>query len=309
MAVTKIVAVGEMMIELSGIQASGQAMIGCGGDTGNTAVYLARLFGDKGAVGYLTRFGQGAFAQRLADFLRNENVVVSPAATADSGAPGLYAIHTDDEGERSFSYWRKDAAVRALFSGESYNKEREFALGHDALYLSGITLAVLHDRSRDALFEVVSEFKKRNQTIMFDVNLRSNLWASHDPQANIRAVTEKMIGLADIVKIGCDEGGALFSLSEGAAIVEYCLGLGAKFVVVTDGPGQVFVGSAEKTEAVRFDPVEKVVDSTAAGDSFSAGFFHAFLKGERLVECAKAGQALAAKVIQYPGAIIPKNAM
>jgi 2-dehydro-3-deoxygluconokinase len=306
---TKIVAVGEIMIELSNIQKDGQAKIGCGGDTGNTAVYLARLFGDKGNIGYLTRLGQGAFADRVVDFLRSESVAVSPVASAVSGAPGLYAIHTDDEGERSFSYWRKDAAVRDLFAGENNDAERAFALAHDALYLSGITLAVLRSASREALFDLVAAFKQSNRPVMFDVNLRANLWASHDPDADIRALTEKMIGLADIVKIGCDEGEALFSIGEGGKIVDYCVGLGAKNVVVTDGPGQVFVGTAVRTEAVQFQPVEKVVDSTAAGDSFSAGFFHAFLNGAALAECAKSGQALAAKVIQHTGAIIPKAAM
>ena len=55
--------------------------------------------------------------------------------------------------------------------------------------------------------------------------------------------------------------------------------------------------------------VEKVVDTTAAGDSFSAGYLAKRLQGGTIVESAQAGHLLAGTVIQHKGAIIPKIAM
>ena len=55
--------------------------------------------------------------------------------------------------------------------------------------------------------------------------------------------------------------------------------------------------------------VERVVDTTAAGDSFSAAYVAARLSGAGPVEAAQAGHRLAGAVICYPGAIIPLSAM
>jgi 2-dehydro-3-deoxygluconokinase len=55
--------------------------------------------------------------------------------------------------------------------------------------------------------------------------------------------------------------------------------------------------------------VAKVLDTTAAGDSFSAGYLAARLTGFHPVDAARAAHRLAAIVIQHPGAIIPRAAM
>jgi 2-dehydro-3-deoxygluconokinase len=57
--------------------------------------------------------------------------------------------------------------------------------------------------------------------------------------------------------------------------------------------------------AARTEPV----DTTAAGDAFNAAYVHARLAGARPVAAARHGHALAAIVIQHPGAIAPRSAM
>ena len=304
-----IVSVGEVMLELSAIQANGSAHLGVGGDTGNTAVYLSRLLGEAGSVSYLTRLGQGPFAEQISDFLSTEGITISPFASAKAGTPGLYAISTDDEGERSFTYWRTSAAVRELFEGDLGKEEVEFAQQHDALYVSGITLAVLSDEGRTALFELAEWFQKHGRTVMYDVNHRSHLWSSHAPEVDFVAANLEMIKRSSIVKIGRDEGEALFDLAKSEDVATFVCDKGAAGVVVTDGPDGLFVRFDGKLEAVDFPAISKIVDSTAAGDSFSAGYLNAYLAGLSPAECARAGQDLAGRVIQFPGAIMPKSEM
>jgi 2-dehydro-3-deoxygluconokinase len=55
--------------------------------------------------------------------------------------------------------------------------------------------------------------------------------------------------------------------------------------------------------------VEQVVDTTAAGDSFAAGYLSRRLCGNNAENAATFGNVLAAKVIQYRGALIPLEAM
>ena len=42
---TRVLCIGEVMVELSGIRADGAARVGFGGDTANTAIYLSRILG------------------------------------------------------------------------------------------------------------------------------------------------------------------------------------------------------------------------------------------------------------------------
>ena len=52
-----------------------------------------------------------------------------------------------------------------------------------------------------------------------------------------------------------------------------------------------------------------MVDTTAAGDSFSAGYLAVRLTGGDAESAAKRGHLTASTVIQYRGAIIPREAM
>jgi 2-dehydro-3-deoxygluconokinase len=52
-----------------------------------------------------------------------------------------------------------------------------------------------------------------------------------------------------------------------------------------------------------------VVDTTAAGDSFSAAYIATRFEGAEPAEAARAGHRLGGVVVCYPGAIIPRSAM
>jgi len=49
------------------------------------------------------------------------------------------------------------------------------------------------------------------------------------------------------------------------------------------------------------------VDTTAAGDSFNAGYLSARLNGQSPIEAAHLGQQIASIVVQHPGAIVPRE--
>lgn len=300
-----VVCVGEVMLELSGVQPDGSAKFGFGGDTGNTAIYLSRLLGHNYDVGYLTRFGKGAFSDKLNASLCDERLQLCDKTQADAGTPGLYAISTDEAGERSFTYWRKDAAVRGLLTGTSAEAEEQFLQRFDALYFSGITLAVLSDEGRERLLAIARQFAADGRIVMFDVNHRAHLWLSHAPHVDVQNVVKQAVATASIVKVGHDEAQDIYGCNEPTDTVEMFSGFGDAALVVTDGAGRIVLHANGETNDVLFDVVVDVVDSTAAGDSFSAGFLAAQLGGASLRASAYAGQKLAARVIQFPGAIIP----
>jgi sugar/nucleoside kinase (ribokinase family) len=55
--------------------------------------------------------------------------------------------------------------------------------------------------------------------------------------------------------------------------------------------------------------VGKVVDSTGAGDAYTAGFLCGLAKGRDLADCARMGTWCATRVIQQVGARIEKDAL
>src|SRR3984893_187426 len=113
---TKVACVGECMIELKQAQGDGQGGLfsrGYGGDTLNTAVYLARL---GVVVDYITALGDDPISDEMVAGWAAEGVGTKLVARLRGKLPGLYMIQTDPAGERRFYHWRENSAVRSLMS-------------------------------------------------------------------------------------------------------------------------------------------------------------------------------------------------
>jgi len=80
------------------------------------------------------------------------------------------------------------------------------------------------------------------------------------------------------------------------------------FVMTRSDKGSVIVHRGEQhvQEATR---VEKVIDTTGAGDAYCAGFLYGWVHDKSLAECARAGTLCATAVIQQLGARIEKGVL
>ncbi len=76
----------------------------------------------------------------------------------------------------------------------------------------------------------------------------------------------------------------------------------SEIVVVTLSERGSMVVTADDTVEVPAAPVERLVDTTGAGDLFAAGFLHGITSGRPLAECAALGSLAAAEVISHLGA-------
>ena len=286
----KVVCAGEAMIEIS-IDAPGR-QVGFAGDTFNTAVYMARAL-PPGTVDYATVVGEDVLSDRMLSFFEAQGVGTGPIWRHPERLPGIYAITLDEQGERSFSYWRDHSAARMLFTDGFAALE-----GADLVYFSGITLAILPPLVRTALIAFLAGFPGQ---VAFDSNYRPRLWPSPEIA---RDVMEMAWGVTDIALPSLDDELVLFGDADAEAVRARFHGYGLMKGVLKRGAKGPLLLAPEAPVGV-FPPAEKVVDTTAAGDSFNAGFLAALLNGATEAEAAQAAHALALQVIGVPGAILP----
>lgn len=287
---TVIACVGEAMVELS-FDRPGQ-QISYAGDTLNTAVYLARNIGAAAQVGFVSVLGGDAVSDRMRGFIAAQGVDCARITRHPTRLPGLYAIALDGAGERSFSYWRDQSAARTLFEDGFAQLE-----GADMIYLSGITLAILPPSIRIALLEHLAGHRAQ---IAFDSNYRPRLW---EDVATAKATIEAAWRVADIGLPSLDDEMALFGDRDGAAVRARLNGWGLNEGALKrgeQGPLPLDPNCATPTVPA----AEKIVDTTAAGDSFNGAWLAAYLQGASQTDRLLRGHAQALKVIAQPGAII-----
>lgn len=297
-----IVSLGECMIEIGGQPLKR----GYGGDTLNTAIYLARLLAGRPiGVHYATALGDDPLSDGLLSQWQDEGLLTDRVARLSGRMPGLYLIETDARGERRFFYWRDDSAARHYFrSGLDFSTLLDPAQTR-ALYLSGITLALFPPPRREALLVALADYRRAGGLIWFDNNFRPTLW----PVDQARAAHEQVLTLADVALLTLDDECLLYGTHTAQQAVQRSLALGCREVVVKQGARPCVVGTEEGQWHVPPPPVARVVDTSAAGDSFAAGYLATRLRGASIPEAVAQAHRLSGVVIGWPGAIIPKEAM
>jgi len=298
----KVASIGECMVELSP-RAGGLFALGFGGDTLNTAVYMARL---GVAVDYLTALGDDRFSDRMVASWRAEGVGVDQVRRLPGRLPGLYLIETDARGERHFSYWRDRAPARELFQQDGGAALADAIAGYDLVYLSGISLSLYGDDGRQALFAALDAERARGGRVAFDSNFRPRNWPDGE---TARAAMKAVLGRTDIALVSFDDERALWSDASPGACARRIQKLGPGEIVVKNAGEAALILSEGSTQSVAPEPGAPPVDTTAAGDSFNAAYLAARLNEAVPLEATRAGHRLAAAVIRHPGAIIPRQAM
>jgi 2-dehydro-3-deoxygluconokinase len=298
---SKVASIGECMLELSAAPAQPDLRrLGFGGDTLNTAIYLARL---GVTVDYVTALGDDPYSERMVDAWRSEGVGVERVQRAAARLPGLYMIEVDHAGERRFYYWRQQAPAREIFSNDHTAGLCEALLQYEWLYLSGISLSLYGEAGRDRLFDLLRRFRAKGGKVAFDSNYRARAWPSVEVA---RRETRDQLGLTDLVLSSLEDETALNNVGNAEQACEVIHALGPRTVVIKQGGQGCVVSLDGRKNAVPAIRVERVVDATAAGDSFNAGFLAATLRGQDPLEGARLGHSCAAVVIGHPGAIVPR---
>ncbi|MBE7218800.1 MAG: sugar kinase [Caulobacteraceae bacterium] len=296
----RAVCIGECMVEL---RPAGERLFaqGFAGDSYNTAVYLQRSLGAEGETAFLTTIGDDPLSAALRAEVRGQGLSDRLISEAPGLAPGLYVIELGAGGERSFHYWRSTSAARRWWRDLRARGGAEALAGHDLVYLSGVSLAILPGEERRQALRMLEDLRGEVAHLAFDPNLRPRLW---DDPHDARSTIEHACALASIVLPSRQDGELLWGEHEVDAQLQRWRALGADEVALTLGEDGVRLGWGG-SEAHVPAPTAATVDTSGAGDSFNGAYLAARLRGADPEPAALAGVRLAAHVVGHPGAIAP----
>lgn len=304
-SINRVAIIGECMVELR--KHHGALQQGFGGDTLNTAVYLSRLTQQHGVeTSYVTGLGQDPFSREMQTAWQDEGLNTDMVYLSEDKLPGIYAIETADDGERSFFYWREDAAAKYWLRDHDLQSLLKALCQHQMIYLSGVSLAIIADEHRQTLIDLLTLCRQEGVTIAFDNNFRPKLWPSIELARDFYA---RMLSVTDMAFLTFDDEIMLWGDKDESEAINRTKNFGVKEIIVKRGADDCLVVTQDQLHTVAALKVDAVVDTTAAGDSFSAGYLAKRILGGDVAESALAGHKVAGSVIQHRGAIIPSESM
>ena len=236
-----------------------------GGAPANAAVAVAKLGGKALFAGQV---GADPFGDFLEQALIEYGVDTQFLTKHESAKTALAFVMLDDDGDRSFSFYRQ-ASADVLFSPNQVDDN-----WFDEQPLFHFCSNTLTDKEITSATKAAVSKARANQSIVsFDVNLRHNLWPSG--YAAIDLVNE-LVHMADMIKFSRDE---LEYLAQGNNdhYIQSCLTNGVSVLVITDGEHPIEFFTAQGNESVPV-PNIKAVDTTAGGDAFSGSLLFALSK-------------------------------
>jgi fructokinase len=232
-----------------------------GGAPMNVAIAVAK-YGGKSVM--LTKIANDYFGEYILDVLKENGVDTSYCLRSDEGETGLAFVSVDQNGERSFNFYRKNAADLLLSSEEV--KSEWFQQG-DLLHFCSVDL--IESPMKQTHKKVIEDFRKKGGIVSFDPNVRLPLWPDVE---SCRQTINEYLPMADILKVSDEELTFITGIETEDEAIEALFVGNVKVVVYTRGSmgAVIYLKNGEKYEDHGFKVT--IADTTGAGDAFIGGF-------------------------------------
>jgi len=272
--------------------AMGPAIEVSGGSAANTAVGVAQL---GGRVGFLGKVAADELGEIFLHDIAAAGVVlgrtsrVEPSLDpADDRATGRCLVYVTEDGERTMA---THLGVASTLGPEDLDEE--FVARAQVVYLEGYLWDLGPAKSA----------MRRAMEVAHDSDSLVALSLS-DPfcvQRHQREFLELLHGEVDVLFANEDEITLLFgapTFDDALVAIEETGILAA----LTRGAAGSVVAAASGPIHIPAEPVERVADTTGAGDLFASGFLYGLTHGKDPESCARLGGLCAAEVISHIGA-------
>ena len=247
-----------------------------GGAPANVACALARL---GTPVAFIGRLGRDAIGDSFLELLNDRGVDLRGLQHDDQRPSRVVLVRRDASGERVFQGFAGDRG--AGFADQALDQAvldpHWSSLAKAARWLLIGTIPLASAASAAALRSLLAQAQRDGVRVALDVNWRPTFWdpgadPAAGPDAQALALMQPLVQQADLLKLAREEAEWLFHTNTpdqiSAALPRH------PDVVVTDGgePVQWCIAGQCGSMSVLAPP--QVVDTTGAGDAFTAGLLH-----------------------------------
>src|SRR5579872_5646956 len=220
-----VVCVGDALIELSR-GADGAFTAACGGDSFNTAVYLARA-GLR--TGFATALGDDPYSDSIVALALAEGLATDLILRMPGRLPALALVERGRSGVRVSRVWGEGAPARELFELADWMRIAQSLIGARLIYFSGITLSLYSNNGLGRFFAALEVARQQGAKIAFDGNFRPSGW--HGNLARTRTVFMEALKRVDIALPTFDDEAILWGDPSPEATVDRLQALDRKSVV------------------------------------------------------------------------------
>ena len=276
-----------------------------GGAPANVACGLAKL---GNSVAFFGRLGSDSIGECFQDLFNARAINLNGLQIDQSRPTRIVLVRRDLSGERSFQGFlgdKGDGFADQALSTDDFPEACNLIIRHARSLLIG-TIPLANKTSEDALLWCIDRALETNIQIVLDINWRSTFWDKNNipdsgPSQKELAKIKSLLERASLLKLAKEEANWFFNCEDPKLI---SLSLTRQpDVVITDGSNPVkwlIGGFSGKTDAVSS---QVVVDTTGAGDSFTAGLINQLLRLSFKPQTFKEAQA-AIKFAAACGALV-----
>lgn len=267
-------------------KAMGQATIMSGGSAANTAVGAAMLGAKTGFVGKVKTDETGGL---FTHDIRAVNVAFDTTPATDGPATARSFIFVTPDGERTMNTYL--GACQNLTAADI---DADTVKSAGIVYLEGY----LWDppAAKEAFVKASKIAHEAGRRVA--LTLSDSFCVDRYRDEFLGLMRD---GLVDIVFANESELHALYQTADFETAVRALRGEGVLGVCTRSAQGSIVVTAKDVTAVPAF-PIERLVDTTGAGDLFAAGFLAGLARGEDHRACAALGALAAAEIIQHVGA-------
>lgn len=227
----------------------------------NVAVGLSRL---GLCPRFMTRLGDDPRAQRIRAFMKANGISDDLIITDPYHLTGSMMKSKSEPGKHEIYYFRQDSAASFLcendVDGINLSDIR-------AVHFTGIFPTISNSAAKAAR-RLVERAKENSITVVFDPNLRSQLW---DRSPETMALLNEFAAQSDVFLPSLKEAESLCGLNDPENIADHYISRGTKKVIVKLGKQGAFYKSRVESGIAPTFRADAVVDTAGAGDGFAAG--------------------------------------
>lgn len=278
-----IVGIGEILFDL--LPAGAQL----GGAPANFAYHVNQLGGNGVAI---SAIGKDALGEEVKTILADKGLrAVLPEVDCPTG---VVNVNLDEKGVPTYTIIEGVAWDKVPYTQEMK------ALAAEAQAVCFGTLAQRGSVTRQTILSFIADMPSDSLKV-YDINLRQHFFT--------KEIIEKSLKVADILKINDEEILTVAGiLGLDGSPEEACRSIlrlyGLRLVILTKGGDGSEVITEDEVLSLACPKVE-IADTVGAGDSFTAAFVRAYLRGDTLAECHRLANDVSAYVCSCHGAMPP----